>query len=1535
MAKNSNINYSQNNPIKGLQTDYSETNNDENIWIYARNAVINSKNGDIIHLQNEPSTEFCAEFPYSYNGSIKLKNNRFVIFTTDNVSSEIGIFNSKECSYSTLVNNACLNFNTSNPIFGTSKENYDDSESIYFADGQLNNIRTLNLDRIPYTYTEFDDECKTKEYTSTLDCNELSFTKKFSIPCISVKKGTSGILKNGAYQFAIAYSMSSQRATDYFSVTSPFSIWSHKNNSGSLDLSITNIDRDFETYQLLVAATIEGQTFYKIIGEFSTSQTFHSISNINKPEYIDVPLEEISVKKQYYQKADYLASNDQYLFLSGTSVRPQLNYQKQALSIVTKYVVYKVPVDFYSNYNDTGYPRDEVQPFSIQWVYDDGEFSELFHIKGREANDYELGSVSGDDVFEARTECDSPKETLYWQVYNTASKFKMIDQEFRECDKSIIGEGDMAFWQSTDLYPDNVDMFGVYACTPIKHSKTPDESKVPRFSIDENGKVFINVLGVKFENIEHPLDKNNQPIPNITGYRIWRADRAGNNSVVATGIMTNVRKYTDSKTKKTYSYSNYPYNSTKPDLFISEKQTYNKANGEKDYIAPKMVSDTEFTFYSPQCLIDRVGLGDYVVFNTQETAAVEGFFNEVFKHPKAKLLSDKVLYYAIIIGAIDGILKTFVGSRCETKYTPDSIVTNAGTGGADNYAKMKEIRRCNDILNSIGSIDAGSSTVAEQRLLKALGTLAKFGAFAYFMAETAQKIIDTVYNFSAWKQYAVQYNSKAFFNVQRIIRAGDKRRRIDTYQYLSSGLNSLQNSPDEQYNNLYKEDNVYIKINTPVSLLIGDNSQTSISKSKTCGELNIPINTKASVYYATIKRSIPNQYGQLDSIKYLNTGGCIFSTDESPTISTRYSTDPIFGGGVYLNKFSINNPTDLFTHPLYDVPDGFPYDYRSYKALAYPRYWTDSSPYEILNLIPSTPSISSPSSFPKESNLPKQKYNLDCKNKKGFSLVNDAYFYTSINGVFEFIAESEYNLDYRDWKNSFPNFYTKNTNLQKLFENKGENREFEEFLYDGSFSKKLYEDIYYQQAMDFDPNKDLSYSRNKTVYSLPSFKEQKSDSWLNFLPRNEWNFSGSNFGNLTAIKLLDDQKLIFLFDKSSPYITPGRAELKTLDNQTVYLGDGSLLREPRPLMVTDDNFGNCQSRFAFNQTKFGFFYPSQRKGNLFQYTSQLDEFSRNGNYYFFLNNLPSKLLTYFPNFKDSDNPYSGVGLTSSYDPSYETYYITKVDYVPKMEGITYNESDNTFYYKSAPISLQNPIYFEDAGFTISYSPSLKSFISFHDYRPVDYIATENHFFSIINSNSKSSIHQHNVRCDSYCNFYGVDYPHALTLPINNGPNVQILNSVEFQSETFLYNANCKDVYHELKETYNRAMIYNTEECSGFLNLIPKQKNNMSAMLKYDKFNYNPATKGFDIYIDKVEQKFRFNQFRDISIDRNSAQSLILTDPTGYKFNINPLAIDYNKSIFQRPKMRHTHSKLYLERTVSGANKILFYFTNLQQTLSSR
>ena len=78
--------------------------------------------------------------------------------------------------------------------------------------------------------------------------------------------------------------------------------------------------------------------------------------------------------------------------------------------------------------------------------------------------------------------------------------------------------------------------------------------------------------------------------------------------------------------------------------------------------------------------------------------------------------------------------------------------------------------------------------------------------------------------------------------------------------------------------------------------------------------------------------------------------------------------------------------------------------------------------------------------------------------------------------------------------------------------------------------------------------------------------------------------------------------------------------------------------------------------------------------------------------------------------------------------------------------------------------------------------------------------------------------------------------------------------------------------------------------------------------------YNAVTNSFDIAFSKVEQKYRFNQFWDITDNRNIARSQWITDMDGYDRELNLTNLDYGKLNEEHKKFRHYANKILLRRT---------------------
>jgi hypothetical protein len=334
----------------------------------------------------------------------------------------------------------------------------------------------------------------------------------------------------------------------------------------------------------------------------------------------------------------------------------------------------------------------------------------------------------------------------------------------------------------------------------------------------------------------------------------------------------------------------------------------------------------------------------------------------------------------------------------------------------------------------------------------------------------------------------------------------------------------------------------------------------------------------------------------------------------------------------------------------------------------------------------------------------------------------------------------------------------------------------------------------------------------------------------------------------------------------------------------------------------------------------------------------LNEISATGMRWWFSKFLPFRLLQDFPDFKLTDNPVAGVGCQSIYDNDYQILYFCKKDYelkkdLPASINITYSGVGNVFMLNGrTKIFLGDPRYFNNVSWTASYDPKAQIWISFHDWHPNLSFPSKLNFITT----DGNRLWRHNDTSQSYCNFYGVNYPFQIEYVLNSGQQVDTLRNIEYLLESYIYDIDGIDRFHILDYNFDELVVYNSEQVSGLLNLNLTPKNDPFARLNYPKVNVN----SIDIAYEKVEQKFRVNQFWDITADRgeyntNVQRPIWLTAWDGYKKELNPANLNYNKSVFERKKFRHYYTNVLFTKNVSGNTKMLMKIANNKDLNSPR
>lgn len=772
-----------------------------------------------------------------------------------------------------------------------------------------------------------------------------------------------------------------------------------------------------------------------------------------------------------------------------------------------------------------------------------------------------------------------------------------------------------------------------------------------------------------------------------------------------------------------------------------------------------------------------------------------------------------------------------------------------------------------------------------------------------------------------------------------------------------------------------------------------------------------PFSATISSHYAGLKLRIVNQYGQLESIKQIPVTPCEqklsnssdqdnYPSPENTGIQCSYEnldgsstfyileqkiiakTPTFFGGDTYISRYTEKNVMLFFYDWLFGQPDGTEFNYFTRQLIPEPRFWINSEKYDIGNLVPTSFGPGVPGTGP----LPSSYYRLDNDDYNYFIDQNvptgvpevrfsekDSYFYLATCVVRDFFVESDIIVDFRiDGLETFQKSYNpySYTDLQTMFNINPETIERGNYYaYDYSLAiSKLFTQYFSQgnlQSRYYDPEVSklcYTYYPDRIIYSLPQQDESAKDSWFVYLVNNYKEFKDQ----ISGVKNFAKTGIFITFKNSSPLVFQGIDQLQTDFGTKITIGDGGLFTQtPQSVVIADKPFeyGSSQDSRSVISTPAGLFYVSQNQGKIFAYAQGLTEISQSGMKWWFNNFLPFKLLEDFPEYPHIDNPVAGIGCQANYDNENSVLYFTKKDYKlrdDRKDTLVYNRRQNKFFTVNALgqatktfVELGDPLYFEDASWTISYDPKTRFWISFHDWHPSLFLPTKNTFCTTI----FNQVWKHNANCDDFCNFYGINYPFEIEFPFITGQTVTTTRSMEYILECYRRaKYNCVDQFHVLDYNFDKAVVFNSEQVSGYLNLNLFPKNNITLSLDYPQVNLNDI----DILFSKEENKYRFNQFWDITKDRGEfpvgsdypptgpvvpgstildgpyeEQNIWITSPNGYSKILNPANLDYQKPELQRKRFRHYLNFLNLSKTVSGETNMIVKIMNVKNTYSPR
>ena len=429
----------------GMNTDISPLVQEQGSYRYALNTLEMNDEGEQGFISNEESNLDVTSFPLGYIpiGKVYIGDGEICVFLVnpDENISEIGVFNTKNNTYVTVVNDTNspvknkLLFNIKYQIQATYRLRRGCEKIVYWTDN-LNPPRNFNFGKI--NYYKQNGQWTSKRFSL--------FKKSTSIPRLinaSVIE-SQGLLKPGSYTIMMQYLDADQNATQWHelisniyiyndSTTSPFKdihgsirlgtekdenlkYYQYEDTNKAIEIEVDDLDYNFSYVRY---AIIEYTSGIGVISNVVYSDLY-SINNRRfvydgRNAYTKGSIEEVKLSKANIdlERAAHIEQIENRLILANThskDVKPHL-LQKYASKIATDCTVQSVELD---NINDPrsiknpllahygiGYQAGEVYSFGIIYQFENGDFSPVFHIPGKNPNPKyrDKKYTTGDNIF--------------------------------------------------------------------------------------------------------------------------------------------------------------------------------------------------------------------------------------------------------------------------------------------------------------------------------------------------------------------------------------------------------------------------------------------------------------------------------------------------------------------------------------------------------------------------------------------------------------------------------------------------------------------------------------------------------------------------------------------------------------------------------------------------------------------------------------------------------------------------------------------------------------------------------------------------------------------------------------------------------------------------------------------------------------------------------------------------------------------------------------------------------------------------------
>ena len=174
-----------------------------------------------------------------------------------------------------------------------------------------------------------------------------------------------------------------------------------------------------------------------------------------------------------------------------------------------------------------------------------------------------------------------------------------------------------------------------------------------------------------------------------------------------------------------------------------------------------------------------------------------------------------------------------------------------------------------------------------------------------------------------------------------------------------------------------------------------------------------------------------------------------------------------------------------------------------------------------------------------------------------------------------------------------------------------------------------------------------------------------------------------------------------------------------------------------------------------------------------------------------------------------------------------------------------------------------------------------------------------------------SMWRHLTDVQTYNKFYGKIQPYIIEYPFAYQYQDEILQNVIDYTKTFKYLPIPDGVFNDNAQIqtddqyFNKAVLYNGQQCSGLLYLLPKPQNNLQAYNLFPVYNSDSKT----IMFTKSDSFYQYNTFWNVVKDKTKTLFGTVCESLSIDKELNQSNMDYSSRSFKKDPLRAKDLKI--------------------------